>query len=117
MYTNPSKQLAPLMPLISFIFSRLKGLMSSGTIVIGGETDESEKYIAPTVITGVKPTDPLMENEVKLVKLTYSPFPFCAFKTRGKRKGSRLNCYYYYCYCYYYCCCCCCCCFFFVSVL
>lgn len=38
--------------------------MSSGTCVIGGETDESEKYIAPTVLTGVKPTDPLMENEV-----------------------------------------------------
>ncbi len=38
--------------------------MSSGTCAIGGETDESENYIAPTVITGVKPTDPLMENEV-----------------------------------------------------
>ena len=43
--------------------------MSSGTCAIGGETDESENYIAPTVITGVKPTDPLMENEV------YSPTP------------------------------------------
>ena len=46
------------------ICSRLKSLMSSGKCVIGGETDESEKYIAPTVLTGVKPTDPLMENEV-----------------------------------------------------
>ena len=46
------------------ICSRLKTLMSSGKCVIGGETDESEKYIAPTVLTGVKPTDPLMENEV-----------------------------------------------------
>lgn len=45
-------------------FNRLKSLMSSGKCVIGGETDESEKYIAPTVLTGVKPTDPLMENEV-----------------------------------------------------
>ncbi|KAL9979597.1 hypothetical protein ACROYT_G017278 [Oculina patagonica] len=45
-------------------FNRLKALMSSGTCVVGGETDESENYIAPTVITGVKPTDPLMENEV-----------------------------------------------------
>ena len=43
--------------------SRLKELMKSGKCEIGGETDESEKYIAPTVITGVKPTDPLMENE------------------------------------------------------
>ena len=39
--------------------------MSTGTCAIGGETDESENYIAPTVITGVKPTDPLMENEVR----------------------------------------------------
>lgn len=38
--------------------------MNSGKCVIGGDTDESEKYIAPTVLTGVKPTDPLMENEV-----------------------------------------------------
>lgn len=45
-------------------FNRLKGLMRSGKCVIGGETDEREKYIAPTVLTGVKPTDPLMENEV-----------------------------------------------------
>lgn len=45
-------------------FNRLKSLMSTGTSAIGGETDESENYIAPTVITGVKPTDPLMENEV-----------------------------------------------------
>ncbi|XP_020612659.1 fatty aldehyde dehydrogenase-like [Orbicella faveolata] len=45
-------------------FNRLKTLMSSGKCVVGGETDDSEKYIAPTVLTGVKPTDPLMENEV-----------------------------------------------------
>ena len=38
--------------------------MSSGKCAIGGDTDESEKYIAPTVLTGVKATDPLMENEV-----------------------------------------------------
>ena len=38
--------------------------MSSGKCVVGGDTDESEKYIAPTVLTGVKPKDPLMENEV-----------------------------------------------------
>lgn len=50
--------------LIILFFSRLKGLMRSGKCVIGGETDEREKYIAPTVLTGVKPTDPLMENEV-----------------------------------------------------
>lgn len=45
--------------------SRLKGLMSCGECVIGGEIDEKERFISPTVLTGVKPTDPIMENEVK----------------------------------------------------
>ena len=38
--------------------------MNSGKSVVGGQTDESENYIAPTVLTGVKPTDPIMEDEV-----------------------------------------------------
>jgi len=42
----------------------LKGLMNSGKSVVGGQTDESENYIAPTVLAGVKPTDPIMEDEV-----------------------------------------------------
>ncbi|XP_029181885.2 aldehyde dehydrogenase, dimeric NADP-preferring-like [Acropora muricata] len=45
-------------------FNRLKGLMNSGKSVVGGQTDESENYIAPTVLTGVKPTDPIMEDEI-----------------------------------------------------
>ena len=38
--------------------------MRSGTCVIGGETDSREKYIAPTVLTGVKSVDSVMESEV-----------------------------------------------------
>lgn len=45
-------------------FKRLKGLLDNGKCVIGGDTDASQNYISPTVLTGVKPTDPIMENEV-----------------------------------------------------
>lgn len=39
--------------------------MSSGRTVIGGDTVEEEKYIAPTVIVDVSPSDPIMQEEVK----------------------------------------------------
>lgn len=45
-------------------FQRLLSLMKNGDIVIGGEHDESIKYIAPTVITDVKITDPIMQEEI-----------------------------------------------------
>ena len=38
--------------------------MSSGHTVIGGETDEDEKYIAPTVLADVTLSDPVMQEEV-----------------------------------------------------
>ena len=49
---------------ISVYSSRVKGLMTSGETVIGGETDEKDNYIAPTIVINVKATDPVMENEV-----------------------------------------------------
>jgi hypothetical protein len=49
-----------------FFFSRLKKLIDgSGKLAIGGEIDESQKYISPTVLTDVKPTDPVMQEEVE----------------------------------------------------
>ncbi|KAH7928569.1 aldehyde dehydrogenase [Leucogyrophana mollusca] len=47
-------------------FSRIKGLLdkTEGEIVFGGETDESRKFIAPTVVKGVKETDSLMSEEL-----------------------------------------------------
>ncbi len=43
---------------------RLMGLMQDGQIVIGGETDRSEKYISPTVIDAVNPDFPIMQEEI-----------------------------------------------------
>ena len=37
---------------------------SSGQIVIGGAHDEEKCYVAPTVIDNVKPTDPIMQEEI-----------------------------------------------------
>jgi len=45
-------------------FKRLQGLLSSGTVAIGGQSDEQDKYIAPTVLTNVKPTEPAMRDEI-----------------------------------------------------
>ncbi|XP_077867118.1 aldehyde dehydrogenase family 3 member A2-like [Saccoglossus kowalevskii] len=45
-------------------FQRLTDLMKCGKIVIGGDTDESARYISPTVVTDVKHSDPVMEQEV-----------------------------------------------------
>ena len=46
-------------------FSRVKNLMTSGQTVIGGEMDEESNFISPTVIIDVKPTDPIMQQEVQ----------------------------------------------------
>lgn len=43
-------------------FERLRGMMQHGTVVIGGDTDASERYISPTVITD--PAGPLLEEEI-----------------------------------------------------
>jgi acyl-CoA reductase-like NAD-dependent aldehyde dehydrogenase len=45
-------------------FQRLTSLLdkSNGTIVLGGESDASKKYIAPTVVKDVQPDDSLMSE-------------------------------------------------------
>ena len=43
---------------------RLQGLMKDGEIVIGGDVDEQEKYIAPTVIDKVQLDFPIMQEEI-----------------------------------------------------
>lgn len=47
-------------------FNRLVNLIktASGTIIMGGEYDEQDLWIKPTVIVGVKPDDPIMNEEV-----------------------------------------------------
>merc|ERR1719167_1968946 len=46
-------------------FSRLSGLLAAtkGKPVVGGEVDEEQLYIAPTVLTGVSPDEPVMQEE------------------------------------------------------
>jgi aldehyde dehydrogenase (NAD+) len=43
---------------------RLAVVMPSDGVVIGGDIDRGEKYIAPTVVTGVTGNDPIMRDEI-----------------------------------------------------
>jgi len=43
---------------------RLLGLMNKGKIVIGGESDKSNLYIAPTIIDEINWEDPIMQEEI-----------------------------------------------------
>ncbi len=45
-------------------FERLKILLSDGRIIYGGATDAAERYIEPTLIDAVKPTDRIMQEEI-----------------------------------------------------
>jgi aldehyde dehydrogenase (NAD+) len=45
-------------------FERLVKLLQNGKILIGGETDSSQYYIAPTIIDHVSNTDPVMQEEI-----------------------------------------------------
>ncbi|MFC7896306.1 aldehyde dehydrogenase family protein [Streptomyces sp. NPDC057381] len=45
-------------------FDRLSGLLGSGRVVVGGGSDRSGKYIAPTVLADVAPDAPVMREEI-----------------------------------------------------
>lgn len=45
-------------------FKRLCALMKSGTVYLGGGTREETLQIAPTVLTDVRPSDPVMQEEI-----------------------------------------------------
>ncbi len=45
-------------------FDRLIGLMKSGRVVVGGQNDGAERYIAPTVLVDVPEDSPIMKEEV-----------------------------------------------------
>ena len=46
-------------------FDRLTGLLDgAGTVAHGGSHDAEDRYIAPTVITDVDPTAPIMDDEI-----------------------------------------------------
>ncbi len=45
-------------------FEKLKTYLQKGTIVIGGEVKEEERYISPTIIDSVTFDDPVMQEEI-----------------------------------------------------
>ncbi|XP_062432526.1 aldehyde dehydrogenase family 3 member B1-like [Rhea pennata] len=45
-------------------FRRIRALLSSGHVAIGGQMDEQERYIAPTVLVDVQPSDPVMQEKI-----------------------------------------------------
>ncbi|MEU9984689.1 aldehyde dehydrogenase family protein [Streptomyces sp. NPDC050856] len=45
-------------------FDRLTGLLGSGRAVVGGDHDRADRYLAPTVLTGVSPDSPVMAEEI-----------------------------------------------------
>ncbi|MDR0700356.1 MAG: aldehyde dehydrogenase family protein [Tannerella sp.] len=45
-------------------FERLQGLMKDGRIVYGGETDERQLFISPTIIDGITWESKIMQDEV-----------------------------------------------------
>jgi aldehyde dehydrogenase (NAD+) len=44
--------------------TRMESLMGNGQIITGGITNPEECYVAPTIITDVKPDDPVMQEEI-----------------------------------------------------
>lgn len=45
-------------------FKRIVSLIGDSKISLGGDFDSEERYISPTILTDVKPTDPLMQEEI-----------------------------------------------------
>ncbi|XP_033638628.1 aldehyde dehydrogenase family 3 member B1-like [Asterias rubens] len=45
-------------------FQRVLGLTKCGRIAVGGDSDASQRYIAPTVLVDVKETDSVMQDEI-----------------------------------------------------
>ncbi|XP_073468856.1 aldehyde dehydrogenase family 3 member B1-like [Aquarana catesbeiana] len=45
-------------------FQRVAALLKAGKIVVGGQTDDTEKYIAPTILMDVVESDPVMQEEI-----------------------------------------------------
>jgi aldehyde dehydrogenase (NAD+) len=45
-------------------FNRLSKLIETGKVIVGGETNSSDYYIAPTIIDGVSPEDEVMQEEI-----------------------------------------------------
>lgn len=45
-------------------FDRLQNLLTDGKIIIGGNYNREEKYIAPTILDEISPDSPIMQEEI-----------------------------------------------------
>lgn len=45
-------------------FNRLVEFLQNGNVIVGGQTNPEDKYIAPTVLDGVSWDDPVMQDEI-----------------------------------------------------
>jgi aldehyde dehydrogenase (NAD+) len=45
-------------------FDRLQGLVDPAQIIAGGRADRAARYLEPTVLDGVRPEDPVMQEEI-----------------------------------------------------
>ncbi len=45
-------------------FSRLTTFLNNGTCILGGQVDETSRYIAPTILDDVSWQDPIMQEEI-----------------------------------------------------
>lgn len=45
-------------------FHRLMNLLKDRKVALGGQTDDKERFIHPTIITDVSPNDPIMQEEI-----------------------------------------------------
>ncbi len=57
---------SPLLPRMvnDMNFKRVLGLIDPQKVVKGGSSDQSELYIEPTILDGVTPADPIMQEEI-----------------------------------------------------
>lgn len=44
--------------------AHMKRMLERGTALCGGVVDEAERYVAPTILEGVSPDDPVMQEEI-----------------------------------------------------
>ena len=45
-------------------FARVTALLEGQTAVVGGEFDEKTRFVAPTLLDGVSPDSPVMQEEI-----------------------------------------------------
>lgn len=55
-------------------FERVKGYLANGKVVLGGEYDAKERYIAPTLLADVPLSSPVMQEEIFGPVLPMIPF-------------------------------------------